>query len=309
MPYQIRIGESVNAALVRIAREQISRGIDEIDAAGFDRHETVHQLRKRCKKLRGLLRAFRPALGATYQYENACFRDASRTLSDVRDAQSLVMTLDALTSHYSRALAPGFARPVRARLVAWRGEAADAANDLDDRLQAVRHAFEQARRRSADWSLSEPGFAAIAGGLRKTYGRGRKAMAEAIENPSAEAFHDWRKSSKDFWYQQRLLRPVWPAIVKQQCRAASKLSDLLGDEHDLAVLADTLMGASEEFDDVVEMDVLLGLAQRRRLALRQQAQSLGERVFAEKPNALVQRFERYWSVWQRGLRGQTRSTL
>ena len=45
---------------------------------------------------------------------------------------------------------------------------------------------------------------------------------------------------KDLWYQQRLLEETWPGVMKAQAKEAKKLSKLLGEDHDLAVLAETL---------------------------------------------------------------------
>ena len=50
MEYHIRIDEDVQPAVRRIALKQIEVGIQEIENAGLDRHEVVHQIRKRCKK-------------------------------------------------------------------------------------------------------------------------------------------------------------------------------------------------------------------------------------------------------------------
>ena len=43
---------------------------------------------------------------------------------------------------------------------------------------------------------------------------------------------------KDLWYQERLLEDTWPGVMKAQAKEAKKLSKLLGEDHDLAVLAD-----------------------------------------------------------------------
>lgn len=298
MAYRLKAGEPVGDALVRIAREQIRKALAEIDDTGLDLHETVHQVRKRCKKVRGLLRLVRPTLGTTYQRENACFRDAARQLSRVRDAQTLVETLDDLVSHFASTLDPEFAAPVRARLVTRRREVAEHETDLQERLRAVRRTLEEAHARSAEWQLEKEGFDAIAGGIGKTFRRGRKAMAKARNAPSPEAFHEWRKRTKYFWYQQRLLRPLWPAVFQARCAAASELGDLLGDDHDLALLAETLEQEPERFGADEAVQVLLGLVHQRRLELQQQARPLGERLFGEKPAALVKRLEHYWCAWQ-----------
>jgi hypothetical protein len=53
----------------------------------------VHQVRKLCKKLRGLIRLVRPEFD-NFQKEDEFFRDAARELSYVRDAQSIIGLID-----------------------------------------------------------------------------------------------------------------------------------------------------------------------------------------------------------------------
>lgn len=305
MAYRLKRHESVNDAVIRIAAEQMRRGMAEIDDVSLERHEAVHQVRKRCKKIRGLLRMVRPALGETYGHENDGFRNAARQLSEVRDAQTLIETFDSLCSNFGDALHPDFAAEVRTRLLCRRSEVLESETNLHSPLRSVRRVLAEAFDRSKDWKLDEKGFAAVAGGVSKTYRSGRKAMTEAYAAPTTESFHEWRKHAKYFWYQQRLLRPLWPAVFNARCETGSTLADLLGDDHDLAVLGETLLQEPEElrepevFGKGDAMDVLLGLIQHRRLALQQQARPLGERLFAEKPKALMARLKRYYSAWQR----------
>lgn len=297
MAYRFQTHESVDDSLIRIAREQIGKALDEIDDGDLDRHETVHQVRKRCKKLRALLRIFRPALGSTYKIENRCFRDAARTLSYVRDCQSLVDTVGALCAHFSDELDAGFGHDIRTRLVERRRRVAGRETDLDRQLSQFRETMRQADDRAGRWTLRADGFAAVSGGLAKTYARGRRARNKASAAPSAARFHEWRKRTKYHGFHLRLLRPVWPAQMAAVAEAAGDLSDLLGNEHDLAVLQEALEHAPRDFGDVTELEVMLALIDRRRLALQQQAGPLGRRVFAETPDALVARVEAYWRAW------------
>ncbi len=74
MGFRLQRGEAVNEGVRRIAGEQLEKAIAEIQNTELDRHEAVHQVRKRFKKIRGLIRLVRPAFEETYDRENArCF--------------------------------------------------------------------------------------------------------------------------------------------------------------------------------------------------------------------------------------------
>jgi CHAD domain-containing protein len=62
MAYRLkRDDRSVQEGVRRIAREQIARMLRVIDSASVDTEKAVHDLRKSCKKVRGLLRLVMPA--------------------------------------------------------------------------------------------------------------------------------------------------------------------------------------------------------------------------------------------------------
>jgi len=98
MAYHLSQKKTVKAGIVKIAKSQIDKAIEEV-AEGIDRHEVVHQVRKRCKKLRGLIRLIRPAFPGCAK-ENAFFRDAAGELSYVRDAQSVIESFEDLVLYY-----------------------------------------------------------------------------------------------------------------------------------------------------------------------------------------------------------------
>jgi len=297
MPFRLRRRESVQEAVQRVAREQIDEAISEIDNEQLDRHEAVHQVRKRCKKLRGLIRLVRPQFEETCQRENAWYRDASRMLSYVRDAQSIIETYDKLVDRFEDAVDRKALSSIRRRLTERRREVAEDEVGLRERLREFRERMAAGRERVAAWRLEVGNFGAVAGGLSKTYARARHAMREAYETPSVESFHEWRKRVKYHWYHMRLLRNVWKEPMKARRDEASLLAHLLGDDHDLAVLRETLLQSPDEFGDEQLIRTTLGLITQRQAELRAEAKSLGARLLAEKPKRFVKRMKRYWWAW------------
>jgi CHAD domain-containing protein len=282
----------------RIAIEQIDKAIGEIDDDALRLPEKVHQVRKRCKKLRGLIRLVRPVFGG-YGTENAAFRDAARALSGVRDSDVFIETYDDLTKIYEAQIERRAFAPIRRHLTLSKQRAETAVVD-DARLKTFRAAIKSARSRAHCWRLEADGFDAIGGGVTKTYRRARKAMARAAEVRTAEAFHAWRKRMKYHWYHARLLTPIWPAVLKPHRAAAKRLSDALGDHHDLAVFRQRLADGPDPVAGKTA-EVLVGLMDQRQAVLEAEAFALGERVLAEPPKALSARWTAYWNAWRRGL--------
>ncbi len=298
MSYRFNEGESVEAAVRRVACEQLARAIEELTDGALDRHETIHQVRKRCKKLRGLLRLVRPALGEMYAFENARFRDAARDLSDVRDATALLETYDALMARFARQVDRRAFAPIRRTLTLRRRDVVNGEVDVDERLARFLTEMQQARTRASMWDVSAEGFGAVRGGLEKTYRRGRNGMVAAYEDPSDENFHEWRKRVKYHWYHTRLLQPVWKPVLQKRREALRRLSILLGDDHDLAVFRGAVLDDPDAFSNIRSLQAFFGLLDRTRTDLQAKAHPLGRRLFADKPGALGTRFESYWQAWQ-----------
>ncbi len=295
MAFRIKPKETVTDAVQRIAVEQIENALAEIDDSDLNVHETIHQVRKRCKKIRGVIRLVRPAM-KNYSAENAWFRDAARKLSDLRDATTLLECFDALMERYKEDVNAESYAPVRDILVKRRNAVAEA-QDLDERLDAFREMMEAGRERVKSWKIKGHGYDAVSGGLKKTYKRSRKAMDSAYADPAPERFHEWRKRVKYNRYHTRLIRELWPEVLRPLRDEVKRLSDRLGEDHDLAVLREILVSEEARFGSPQDHIVLLSLIDNRRKELQAWAHPLGRRLYAEEPKRYARRLGRCWKAW------------
>jgi len=297
MSYRLKRSESVASGVRRIAREQLVGAIRELQDDQVDQHEFVHRFRKHCKKLRGMLRLVRTPLGDTGQAENERYRDAARRLSSFRDADSLITALDQLRTEAPDARAS--LEQVRAVLTDRRTQLADQSGDLESQLSELPDWLTESLNRVDHWTFSAHGWKAIQGGLARSYERGRRAL-RVIEagDPTDEEFHDLRKRVKDHWYQMRLLSSLWPPVIKVRARQLRDLSELLGNDHDLSVLRQTLASNPESFGSDRDIGHVMLLMTERRDALRQSIVQDSQRVYADKTRAFVRRFRILWSVWR-----------
>jgi hypothetical protein len=94
-----------------------------------------------------------------------------------------------------------------------------------------------------------------------------------------------------------LLRDVWPLELQVRRRETARLADLLGEDHDLAVLGALLRAAPGGFGRDGPRAGFLALLDRRRAELQAQAHPLGARLFAEPPAPFVARIDGYWAAW------------
>ncbi len=295
MSFRIRPGASTRKNLRRLGRRELDRAlaaIEDPDALGM--HETVHDVRKRCKKVRAVLRLYRPGLGAEYRRANDDVRDAARELSPLRDAHATLATFDELVAATHGERLPGDALAgVRAGL-ARRAHDAER-DDPAPALAAAGRRLARARERVDRWSPDDD-VAIVLKGLAANYRDGRRAFREARDRPGDEAFHDWRKRTKYAWHHVTLLEPVAPSALRPLRRRLKDLSDGLGDDHDLAVLAAMLRSAPADFGGDGAREAL-ALIHAARADLQDRCLRLGARIYAEPPKALRARVAGYWWAW------------
>ncbi|MAT96168.1 MAG: hypothetical protein CL608_03420 [Anaerolineaceae bacterium] len=294
--------KTVEENLRAVAYGQIDMALAELDDAEMSVQDKVHQVRKRCKKLRGLVRLVRGTF-SDYKSENRRFRDAAAQLSQIRDAEAVIETHDDLIELFDDQIDKMAFSSVGDRLEA-RQEDILAEKDIDQKMAQLRADMVEARDRVQKWRLSEKSFAAIEGGLAKTYRRARNAMAEAREEPTPEKLHEWRKRVKYHWYHARLLREIWPRMMRAHINVADELADLLGDHHDLAVYREIVLSDPAAYGDADEIEALIGLIVAHQSVLVEDAFLLGARLLAEKPCALVKRWRAFWRTAMRQVAAQ-----
>ncbi|HEX6711985.1 MAG TPA: hypothetical protein VF066_01325, partial [Thermoleophilaceae bacterium] len=77
-------------------------------------------------------------------------------------------------------------------------------------------------------------------------------------------------------------------------KRAHRLSDLLGDDHDLAVLREHVAAADPAVIQEPARTALLSVIDRRRTSLQREALELGARVYGRGPKRFARAVERGW---------------
>jgi CHAD domain-containing protein len=316
--------EELAAGMRRMALGQLELAIEQLEGAGttLPVADAVHETRKALKRLRALLALVEDDIGDEQcARERVILRDAGRLLSHARDAEVRLDMLDALIERAPRKLRQrrGVVR-LRAQLAAERDSAVEHALSPRIREQLLL-ALRQMHARVRSWPLhGGAGLATVEPALRRRYRRGRRAMPHKVrgERKRSRAFHEWRKRVKDLRYEAEIIdrsrAPGFSPVpvprprrqrraserddyIRRVARRADELGELLGEEHDLGVLAARLRGEGGGAHAETPLGhrtrrALLKLIAKRRTQIRREALRLGERLYRRGPTPYLERVRR-----------------
>jgi CHAD domain-containing protein len=290
MSFSFREGDDVAQQVRDIALGQARKALESA-RSGADFDKTVHGLRRRCKKLRGLVRLVKPNF-KQFQRENADLREAANLFGSARDARVMVETLDTLTGVGQGLLAVQDASAARHMLVD-RAERLANSGEHQDELDQFITIIEAFSQRAEDWSFETKGFALVGDGLEKTYRQFTEGFIQALELQTPEDMHEWRKQAKYHFFHVSLLADSAPDVLGAREKLLDRLGEHLGDHHNLAVLEATLR---EEGNEIGETDAIFTAIQEQQARLADSAFALGRQLTAEKPAALRRRFKSFWTL-------------
>ncbi len=295
MAYRLKLKEPLTKGVRRIAGEQLGNAAARLEG-GSNPATSVHEARKSLKRTRALLRLVRPGLGeADFRKANTRLRDIARGLSAMRDRDVVRGLLKGLVEAKPAALAKAAGR-LRAALddvpAAANGSGAPQRN-----VSEALHEIAAMRRELGDIALHPASFDTIVAGLTKSHRAGRKALARAQANPAeAEALHDLRKAAQAYWRQMILVQHAWPEVCLARAAAAKLVADLLGQDHDVALLDAVLAGPEGQSLTATERRTLARYCSGRHSELRAEALPKAELLFIEKSEQLGARVRALWDA-------------
>jgi CHAD domain-containing protein len=280
----------------RILRSQIGAALEHLQGPHVT-DDQIHAARKCIKRARATLRLLRETLPKkTYRLENSALRDSARPLSAARDAKVLVDALDQLMK-VDAASMNGQTEHFRRALVRERNTTRRRARSGAEGLGTSRDGLQATQARAGRWSLNGQDWSVLGEGLQRVYSRGRKLLETVQRDPTAESLHEWRKLAKYLWNQVQLLEPLGSGRINELADQLHKLSDYLGDDHDLAVLRERAAAHERTFDRPEQHAALITAIEHMRSGLQQKALVLGARIYHDKPSDFAAQFARDWRDW------------
>jgi CHAD domain-containing protein len=299
MAYRFKLKESLQDGVRRIAVEQISKAL-AAPHKGADRVAWVHETRKALKRTRSLLRCVRSGLGdQVFGEENAALADIARQLSDLRDRDVLVGTINGLKGRCEKVDAS--LAWLAAELAASPPDGPSGGKAALRPAPAIRQAvksLEKAQARLAGLEVTGELVEVVGAGLRDNQRVGRQMLVSLATDGSDENLHELRKAVQTYQRQQILILAAWPELQNVCIETARVTAQMLGEAQDLAVLAAT----AEAHQEVASADAakhgerIVAACRERQGIIREVAIPMSARLFALRPKAVEQQLRTNWEA-------------
>jgi CHAD domain-containing protein len=262
--------------------------IGQLDNAerGFRRKiisdESIHRIRQELKRARATLRLLRPSLGAVeYNRENLAVRDVARALTPVRDAKVLLHTLTLVNRGRDGAKLKALCRELRRLLLQ---ECREGRKEMRrERMLAAAETLRNAARRAETFAHMLPNRLALDGGLGRVFKSGKKSLARVSRDPADANLHEWRKQVQYLFNQLDVLQRLGVPGLRRRRERARRLAEILGSDHDLAVLSQKIAEFSERgllASGLATIRKQRTRTKRHRSELQLKALRLGRRLYS-----------------------------
>jgi len=305
--YAIGSDETLAVALHRLTTEQFTVAIDALSDPEADIGIATAATLKAMARVGAVLRLVRTSIGdEAYRTELLILNDTSELLGGLLAGQPELRALDQLRARYQPVIQATAFTELRNQLLhrhqLERLKALSEGAALEHTLQRLR----RARARFAAWPMDdhtdarmygrEPvadSFDALAGGLGRTYRRGRKHWRAAGEGDT-DAFPKWRREVRHLGHQLHLVSSSWPEVIAATASTCARLEAVLAEESGVRQLQTAVDHDATLIINEVERSLLDAIASHSRSELEYVAETLGGRLFVEPPKQFLDRMHAYW---------------
>ena len=237
----------------------------------------IHAARKSIKRARSTLRLMRGGIpGESFEQLRVALRSFAHSFTLVRDATAMHDRLLELVEGNTQLSTSGVSSVVKMlelkQQQALEQMSAPSARDEVERLAgALQRRLECVRVDRDDWEL-------LACGLKRIYRVGRRRFRALKKGADDDSVHRCRKAAKDLMYSLQSLTPIAVGKISRTVRQLHRLTDDLGEDHDLALLDSTLRDIGDR-----QQSKLRKAIKHRRAKLQRRARHAGRRLYERKP--------------------------
>ncbi len=131
--------------------------------------------------------------------------------------------------------------------------------------------------------------------MKRSYGNSFACFEQLPAEPHPEEWHTLRKKLKRLWYQLDFIRFMHPRYFKLKTDQLNKITDQLGDDHDLHIFADDFLANGYGFS-TEELEIMKNQAEHLRELNQLKLLPRLKQFFTAPPEAFDQKLIRFFKI-------------
>lgn len=269
------------------ARKLIHAGIRDLENKEIKTNILIHDLRKRVKYSRAILRLVRFEFGEKdFKSLNILLRNLNRKSANIRKAYVLIdiieKELEDSVNNGERTILRDLKSKIENELVSSQPKI-----NTNQILRAYHDSFIDFEKIIDTWNFKKNNFSLISSGLSEIYDKGQIFYKMALKKQEVPIFHEMRKNAKDLMYVLEIIRKGWPPVIKTYINQTKTLTDQIGKMHDLYELKLEI----NKYHKGNEIKNLLKTIDEQIKNLIDSSELIGEKIYAEKTKNFISRMK------------------
>jgi CHAD domain-containing protein len=286
--------QNIGNKLTQTITRQAEKASYFCTAENISSSQKIHELRRGFKRLRALLRFFNEIPDNPATQLNQDIRNFGKLLAPLRESAVNLELFDKEISS-NKHLPEKKIRNARELLVQKNRRLVERGfleNNLHNTIRTFFDGFEIILTRN---NSELPARIQLFHELSQSYLKSITVYRQLRPSPHPEEWHELRKKLKRLWYQLDFIKFLHPRYFKLKTDQLNKITDQLGDDHDLHVFSEDLLAESYGFDKE-ELRILANQTEHLRELNQLKLQPRLKQFFTAPPEEFDQKMERFFKV-------------
>ncbi len=286
--------QNIGNRLIQAISHQAEKACYFCAAENISSNQKVHELRRGFKRLRALLRFFREIPDNSAGQLNEDVRNFGKLLAPLRESAVNVELFDK-EMHLNNHLPEQKIRNARELMVQKNKllvERGFLENNLHNTIRTFFDGFEDIlTKNNSEFPVRIHFFREVS----ESYLKSMAIYQHLPANPHPEEWHELRKKLKRLWYQLDFIRFLHPRYFKLKTDQLNKITDQLGDDHDLHVFAEDLLAERYGFNEE-ELRILTNQIEHLRELNQLKLRLRLKQFFTTPPEEFNQKLQRFFKL-------------
>lgn len=285
---------NIGSRLVQAVSYQAEKAVYFCSAENLPANQKVHELRRGFKRLRALLRFYYMVPDSQAIQLQTDIRHFGKLLAPLRESavNAELFEKEIVSSAIVAEKKIRNARELLAGKNKLLLEKGFWDNNLHNTIRTFFNGFDQLLTGS---KLELPAKVHFHREICQTYLSSYIYYNQMPQVPDAGEWHDLRKKLKRLWYQLDFIRFLHPRYFKLKTDQLNKITDQLGDDHDLHVFAEDLLAGGYGFSEE-ELRIMNNRIENLREMNRLKLQPRLKQLFTAPPSEFEQKMDRFFKI-------------